>query len=153
MLDQLRAFEPTSLPKGEFTHQQKVISVTELAEVLSSNLVFVPLDEKNPVRVENGFPTQYEPVHVEDGVVTHFTLKTPSQEESVSISDYIRQYIETGTIRLNMDTGDSDIHEIPLPTYPIVQHSNQFVPCVRLKNNKRALIVGNTIIEGVAMPE
>ena len=81
MLEQLRAFESTDLPKGEFTHQQKVISITELAEVLSSNLVFVPLDEKNPVRVENGFPTQYEPVHVEDGVVTHYTLKTPSQEE------------------------------------------------------------------------
>ena len=149
MLEELRNFQVPTQPVGEFTHERVTISIEELATLLDSNLVLVPLTENDPLRVSNGFPDQFELVQVQDVKVTHYTLKTSSQTASVSVSDYIRQYVETGKIHMTTDAGDSDIHTVPLPTYPIVQYSNQFVPCVRLKNNKRALIVGNTIIEGV----
>lgn len=149
MLEELRNFQVPTQPVGEFTHERATISIEELATLLDSNLVLVPLTENDPLRVSNGFPDQFELVRVQDAKVTHYTLKTSSQTTSVSVSDYIRQYVETGKIHMTTDAGDSDIHTVPLPTYPIVQHSNQFVPCVRLKNNKRALIIGNTIVEGV----
>lgn len=149
MLEELRNFQVPTQPAGEFTHEHATISIDDLVTLLDSNLVLVPLTENDPLRVSNGFPDQFELVRVQDAKVTHYTLKTPSQTASVSVSDYIRQYVETGKIHMTTDAGDSDIHTVPLPTYPIVQYSNQFVPCVRLKNNKRALIVGNTIIEGV----
>lgn len=149
MLEELRNFQVPTQPAGEFTHERATISIDDLVTLLDSNLVLVPLTENDPLRVSNGFPDQFELVQVQGTKVTHYTLKTSSQATSVSISDYIRQYVETGKIHMTTDAGDSDIHTVPLPTYPIVQYSNQFVPCVRLKNNKRALIVGNTIIEGV----
>lgn len=149
MLEELRNFQVPTQPAGEFTHEHATISIDDLVTLLDSNLVLVPRTENDPLRVSNGFPDQFELVRVQDAKVTHYTLKTSSQTASVSVSDYIRQYVETGKIHMTTDAGDSDIHTVPLPTYPIVQYSNQFVPCVRLKNNKRALIVGNTIVEGV----
>ena len=151
MLQALKDFTITSQEQATITHKTEAIRTEELANVLSRNLVFVPIEPGSPLYDESKGGNQYEIVGVSNSgkTVTHFKLRTANTDASIPISDYIEQYVETGQIIEREDASNSTIHMVPMPVYPIAQYGGTFAPCVQLKDGHRALVTQTNIIKGV----
>ena len=151
MLDQLKNFNQ-STRKPSVTHVSQEIMISDLPTVFSQKLILLPLSETSPLYSTEDFPEQYEPVHYDEStnVVTHYILKSGDEGDSTSITSYLIEFLETGKVTPRKSNGSTNIHNIPLPAYPIEEYNGEYVPCVLLKNNKRAIIEPNgNIIEGV----
>ena len=155
MLQELQNFTETQLAPT-VTHAQQTITIAELPMLFSQKLILLKLDENSPLWDATDFPDQYEPVsyYPETKTVTHYLLKSGDDDGSTSITSYLLEYLQTGQVSPRDASGGSNVHNIPIPAFPIVEYASEFVPCVHLKNNKKALILANgTLIEGVTLTE
>ena len=153
MLDQLKSFNKTTL-KPSVIHVSEEISISDLPSIFSQKLILLPLSETSPLYSTEDFPEQYEPVHYNESnnTVTHYILKSGDEGDSTSITSYLLEFLETGKVTPRASKGSTNIHNVPLPAYPIEEYNGEYVPCVLLTNNKRAIIEPNgTIIEGVEL--
>ena len=150
MLDQLKSFNKTTL-KPSVIHVSEEISISDLPSIFSQKLILLPLSETSPLYSTEDFPEQYEPVHYNESnnTVTHYILKSGDEGDSTSITSYLLEFLETGKVTPRASKGSTNIHNVPLPAYPIEEYNGEYVPCVLLTNNKRAIIEPNgNIIEG-----
>ena len=153
MLDQLKSFNKTTL-KPSVIHVSEEISISDLPSIFSQKLILLPLSETSPLYSTEDFPEQYEPVHYNESnnTVTHYILKSGDEADSTSITSYLIEFLETGKVTPRASKGSTNIHNVPLPAYPIEEYNGEYVPCVLLTNNKRAIIEPNgNIIEGVEL--
>lgn len=153
MLDQLKSFNKTTL-KPSVIHVSEEISISDLPSIFSQKLILLPLSETSPLYSTEDFPEQYEPVHYNESnnTVTHYILKSGDEGDSTSITSYLIEFLETGKVTPRASKGSTNIHNVPLPAYPIEEYNGKYVPCVLLTNNKRAIIEPNgNIIEGVEL--
>lgn len=153
MLDQLKSFNKTTL-KPSVIHVSEEISISDLPSIFSQKLILLPLSETSPLYSTEDFPEQYEPVHYNESnnTVTHYILKSGDESDSTSITSYLIEFLETGKVTPRASKGSTNIHNVPLPAYPIEEYNGEYVPCVLLTNNKRAIIEPNgNIIEGVEL--
>lgn len=150
MLEELKNFNPSTAPLG-YKHETIEVRPLELKAVFEKNLVLLPLNEYSPVYSPDDFPEQYEPVHVDEATktITHYNLKTADFGDSISITTYFIEFLETGNVTERLAEGGSQVHLMPLPIYTITENLGNYVPCVRLKDGTRALIDNETIIPGV----
>lgn len=153
MLQALKDFTVSVGEQSTIKHQTEAIRTEELANVLSRNLVFVPVEPGSPLYDETKGGNQYEIVGISNSgkTVTHYKLRTANTDATIPISDYIEQYVETGRIIEREDASNSTIHLVPMPVYPIAQYGGSFAPCVQLKDGHRALVTQTNIIKGVKM--
>ena len=153
MLDQLKNCNKTKL-EPSIIHIAQEISISDLPSIFSQKLILLRLSESSPLYSTEDFPEQYEPVHYDESTntVTHYILKSGDSGDSTSITSYLIEFLETGKVTPRVSKGTTNIHNIPLPAYPIEEYNGEYVPCVLLKNNKRAIIKPNgNIIEGVEL--
>lgn len=152
MLNELKTFKPSTVTSN-FEHVVQEIGVPELTSIFSQKLVLLPLSETSPLYGAEDFPEQYEPVLVDETAkkVTHYCLKTGNSDESISLTPYFLEYLETGKVTEHLDEYTDNVHMIPLPIYPVISYLGQYVPCVALKDGTRALINGDNIIKGVKL--
>ena len=153
MLDQLKSFNKTTL-RPSVIHVSEEISISDLPSIFSQKLILLPLSETSPLYSTDDFPEQYEPVHYNESnnTVTHYILKSGDEGDSTSITSYLIEFLETGKVTHRASKSSTNIHNVPLPAYPIEEYNGEYVPCVLLTNNKRAIIEPNgNIIEGVEL--
>lgn len=149
MLSELREFKPETA-KTALKHETVVCRPDQLKQVFESDLVLLPVTETSKLYDKDDFPEQYEPVKVEGNTVTHYVLSSGDFGDTISISTYFQEYLETGRVTERTSTTANQTHQSPLPIYNVTELHGQYVPCVKLKDGYKALITKeNDILKGV----
>lgn len=105
--------------------------LTNLRELLQNDFQLLKTEEENT----------YEMVIIKpDGtMITQIEVETPAEEKEINISEELIECLMTGTVSLNRKQPDSTLHLTPLPIYHLDYFKGRIMPCVELKNGKRAM--------------
>lgn len=136
--------------QNKVEYKTEEIEITSLGELFDSNPQLVELTEDHPLYDHENKMKQYQIIKIEHNndkvTVTYYKLLSGHTDSKVNIATYYQEYLATGKISIN--TGQL-LHMLPIPVYTLSQIGNTFVPTVKLKNGKRAIIHNGKIEEGV----
>lgn len=115
----------------EIKKNVRTYGLTQLEEILSNDFQLLKTEEENT----------YEMVIIKpDGTMsTQIEVETPQDEKVVNITEEMIECLMTGTVSLNRKQPDSQLHLTPLPVYHLDYYKGRIMPCVELKNGKRAM--------------